>query len=171
MSLFAAGWTVSSIKFLAEGGVSSLTYYETSGWKGVMETADGSPLPKKFPSIPESVFPVYHALADIGAFAGGEVIASQSSAPHLVDGIALRNGNQTRIIIANFRPTAQQVSLEGWMGELSVLALDEMNAETAMRQPELYRAQAGEKLASPTIELKPFAVVRIDSHLIGEKPA
>ena len=38
MSLFGAGWTLGSIKNLAANGTSSLTYYETTGWRGVMES-------------------------------------------------------------------------------------------------------------------------------------
>ena len=72
MSLFGAGWTLGSIKYLSESGASSVTYYETSGWRGVMETADGSPLPEKFRSLPGAVFPLYHVLADVGEFAGGK---------------------------------------------------------------------------------------------------
>jgi len=165
MSLFAAGWTVSSVKYLAENSVSSLTYYETSGWKGVMETANGAALPEKFHSIPGTVFPTYHALADIGAFAGGEVIASQSSAPLTIDGIALRKGNQVRVIVANFTPTVQRVTLDGLTGNLTALSLDETNAESAMREPESYGAQAGQKISASTLELKPFAIVRVDGQL------
>jgi hypothetical protein len=33
MSLLGAGWTMGSLKYLAESGVSSVTYYETTGWR------------------------------------------------------------------------------------------------------------------------------------------
>ena len=58
LSLFAAAWTLAMIKALAEAGADSVTFYETTGWRGVMETAAGSPLPEKFPSIPGAVFPL-----------------------------------------------------------------------------------------------------------------
>jgi hypothetical protein len=48
MSLFGAGWTLASMKYLAESGCASVTYYETTGWRGVMETARGSALPDQF---------------------------------------------------------------------------------------------------------------------------
>ena len=38
MSLFGAGWTLGSIAAMAAGGADSATYYETIGWRGVMET-------------------------------------------------------------------------------------------------------------------------------------
>ena len=63
MSLLGAGWTLGSIKYLADGGAASATYYETTGWRGVMETEQGSPLPRRFRSEPGMVFPLYHVLA------------------------------------------------------------------------------------------------------------
>ncbi|HVF26601.1 MAG TPA: hypothetical protein VM943_00070, partial [Pyrinomonadaceae bacterium] len=81
MSLFGAAWTIGSLKQVAEGGVYSATYYETSGWRGVMETTEGSPLPEKFRSLPGAVFPLYHVFADFGEFAGGLVVPSKSSDP------------------------------------------------------------------------------------------
>ena len=34
MSLFGAGWTVGSLKYLCESEAYSLTYFETTGWRG-----------------------------------------------------------------------------------------------------------------------------------------
>jgi hypothetical protein len=65
MSLFAACWTVGSIKYLAESGTAAITYYETTGWRGVMETEQGSPHPDRFPSEAGMVFPLYHVFADL----------------------------------------------------------------------------------------------------------
>ena len=94
LSLFGAGWTIGSLKHAVDGGVASLTYYETTGWLGLMETERGSPLPDRFPSIPGSVFPVYHALADVGEFAGGHAVGSSSSEPLRIDGIVLAKGGR-----------------------------------------------------------------------------
>ncbi len=49
MSLFGAGWTVGSLKYLAGSDVQSLTYFETTGWRGVMETEAGSPASRPIP--------------------------------------------------------------------------------------------------------------------------
>ncbi len=61
MSLFGACWTAGSFKYLAEAGTQSITFYETTGWRGVMETEAGSPLPELFRSLPGTVFPMYHS--------------------------------------------------------------------------------------------------------------
>ena len=55
-SLLAAAWTMASVKSLAEGGAAGLTYFETTGLRGLMEAG--------------AVFPVFHVLAWLGEFAG-----------------------------------------------------------------------------------------------------
>jgi hypothetical protein len=166
MSLFGAGWTVGSLKYLSESGVSSVTYYETSGWRGVMETEAGSPLPDAFQSLPGAVFPLYHVLADVGEYTGGDVVASTSSDPLRVDGLALRKGGKRSVLIANLSPQPQQVVVSNLGEHVRARYLDERNAEEAMRDPEAFRAQAGERLHSSAGELRldmlPYALARID---------
>ena len=83
-----------SIKHLAASGTYSVTYYETTGWRGVMEAEDGPSLPKKFHSIAGAVFPLYHVLADVGEFAGGHSVSTTSSAPLNVEAMALKKGDR-----------------------------------------------------------------------------
>ncbi len=71
VSRFAAAWTLGSINYLAAEGVSSATYYETVGWKGVMDLDDSVSRPDKFPSTPGKVFPVYEVFREVADFAGG----------------------------------------------------------------------------------------------------
>ena len=98
MSLFGAGWTAGSLKYLSESGVASVTYYETSGWRGVLEQGRGSPEPALFRSIPGAVFPLYHVLADFGEFAGGAVIPAKSSDPLRIDGVVLHKDHKNRLL-------------------------------------------------------------------------
>ncbi len=166
MSLFGAGWTMGSIKYLAEGGAHSLTYYETTGWLGVMERPEGSPLPDKFRSVPGGVFPMYHVFADVGEFAGGEVVICRSKTPLTVDSLVLRRDGRTRVLLANYTPEPQRVTVRGLSGALTVRSLDETNAEAAMRDPEAFRAEAGRPLTvggdGAVVEMMPYAVVRLD---------
>ncbi|MFT4041167.1 MAG: hypothetical protein QM692_23500, partial [Thermomicrobiales bacterium] len=57
MSLFGAGWTLGSVKYLAEAGAEAVTYYETTGWQGLLETEEGPATPALFPSLPVEVYP------------------------------------------------------------------------------------------------------------------
>ena len=144
MSLFGAGWTAGSLKYLSESGVVSVTYYETSGWRGVLELGKGSPEPALFRSIPGAVFPLYHVLADFGEFAGGAVIPARSSDPLRIDGVVLHKDHKNRLLLANFSPKPQTVKVNSLAGTVRVRMLDERNAEEAMTSPEMFRSQQGE---------------------------
>jgi hypothetical protein len=166
MSLFGAGWTVGSLKYLAESGVHSVTYYETTGWLGVMETEAGSPLPARFRSERGGVFPMYHVFADVAEFAGGQVVPSRSSDPLTVDGVVLRQDGHTRVLLANFTDQAQIVNA-GPLGERAIVRqLDATNVVEAIRDPEAFRAAPGTGLSTRrgtlAITLPPFAVACVD---------
>jgi len=167
MSLFGAAWTAGSLKYVSESGVYSVTCYETSGWRGVMETEAGSPVPDKFRSLPGSVFPLYHVLADVGEFAGGEVIPTTSSDTLKVDGLALRKDGSVRVILANMTSKPQQVTVQNLSQRVRVRYLDETNAEEAMVFPEKFRTREGGTLQTDggalELSLLPYAVVRLDT--------
>jgi hypothetical protein len=167
MSLFGAGWTLAVLKYLAESPAArSVTYYETTGWRGLMETLAGSPLPQKFPSLPGGVFPMYHVFADLAEFVGAQVIPVESSSPLRVEALALRRQNQTRLLVANLAADPQTVSAPDPGGPALLWLLDETNAEDAMRAPEVFRARPGVALTRAggalAISLPPFAIARLD---------
>jgi hypothetical protein len=149
MSLFGAGWTVVSLKYVSQAdGATSATYYETTGKRGLMDGAQ--------------VFPMYHVFADVAEF-GGKLIATKTSDPLKVDGLALRKGKRTRVLLANLTDQPQTTSLKGLGNKATVKIMDVSNAESAMRKPEAFRAQQGVQLDSSTITLPPYAIARIDS--------
>lgn len=167
MSLFGAGWTAGSLKRLAESGVVQATYYETTGWRGVMETESGSSLPGVFRSLPGCVFPIYHVFADLGEYAGGQVIPTLSSDSLRVDGLALKSNGRTRLILANYTPDRQHILLKGVARQARVKSLDENSAAGALCTPEAFRSRPGQPVQAPhgslELDLLTFAVVTIDA--------
>ena len=167
MSLFGAGWTLGSLKYLAESNVASVTYYETTGWRGVMETERGSPLPQHFPSQPGVVFPLYHVLADVGETPGAEVLLSRSSETLRVDGMALRSERGLRVLLCNFTREQQTVRVTGLAGSASLRSLDEHSFQTAFCDPDAFRRERGQAAmmhdGALTTKLAPFALLRIDT--------
>jgi hypothetical protein len=167
MSLFGAAWTLGSIKYLAEAGAEMVTYYETTGWRGVMETESGSTLPDVFRSLPGSVFPLYHVFANItGEFADGSITRVASSASLKVIGMLLHKDNRERLLLANLTATPQSVRIDNLTGTFSLHCLDEDSAVRAMQSPEEFCAEAGETITpgsnSLSIVLRPYALARID---------
>ena len=94
----AAAWTAASAKHLTEQGASAVTYFETTGIRGV---ADGAP------------FPLHRVLADVSALRGGEVLACATTRPLELAGLAVRRDGGTTLLAANLTPAAQRVELHG----------------------------------------------------------
>jgi len=168
LSLFGAGWTLGSIARLAATSfVHSLTYYETTGWRGLMETEAGSPLPKEFPSEPGAVFPLYHVFADIAEFGAKQIYPTHATHPLVAEGLTLFDASgRRRILVANLTGDPQDLKIKTGTCTARVRYLDETTAEQATRRPEEFRAQPGDQKESVSgkIELKllPYALARVE---------
>ena len=165
-TLFGAGWTLGSVRYLAEGGAASATYYETTGWRGVMEREAGPHHPA-FPSVPGGVFPLYHVLADIGEHASGEVLEAISSDPLRVVGLALRGVERTRVMVANLtdEPQAVRIALPAHRAR-SLVRLNAVGVDIAARDPERFRASAGAPVETTDgavrLDMGPYEYARLD---------
>ena len=166
MSLFAASWTLGSLARLATSEkVHSLTYFETTGWAGVMETESGSPHPESFQSMAGSVFPVYHLFADIADC--NRLYPTHSSHPLQTDGMTLLDSkNRKRILVANFLRESQGIRIKTGTCKARVRYLDETNCQIAMDSPEEFRAQEGTLVESAagklSLKLLPCAFARVE---------
>lgn len=143
MQPFAACWTLGSIRDLALAGADSVTYFETTGWLGVMEREAGSSAPEVFPSEPGMAFPIFHVLADLGAWAGRpgvQVLEADSSDPLAVQALVLADDARRRLLMANMTDEPVRVQIHG-LGVSSLMArvLDESTLEEATRSPEAFR--------------------------------
>lgn len=162
-SLFNAGWTLGSIKYLAQHGGASLTYFETCGALGVMSGGVETPSEALLPP-PGCVYPVYHVFADVGAFSGGQVYLSSSSHPRAVESLVLERMGKIGVLLANHTPDTLRVDITGLTGKFVCRLLDEGNVLAAMLEPEAFRAQTGTLLELPgTLSLPPYAYARLES--------
>src|SRR5262245_20370074 len=117
-----AAWTAGSLKYLAEAGVDSVTYYETTGWRGIVETGDGPPA-SAFPSRRGQVFPLYDVLAAATRWRGADVLECASSAPLQIVGLAVGDGDGLRVLVANLTPDEREVQAASPAGEHRLLHL------------------------------------------------
>lgn len=165
-SLLGAAWTVGSVKYLAEGGVASTTYYETTGWRGVIETDTGSPMPERFPSAPSTVFPMYHVFADLADWKHGAVVSAGSTAPLSAEGLAIRDSKGCHLLVANLTPSRRAVTVGLLKGRsIRVRQLDEETAPLAVADPLAFRSTSATRPLMDgwlSLDLPPYAIVRID---------
>ena len=174
-TLFAACWTLGSLGSLAAAGAASVTCFETTGWRGVMELEEGCALPARFPSRPGAVFPLYHVLADVGERASGSAAAVRSSDPLRVNALALVDGPRLRLLVCNHTRGALDVTLAvPGLAAGELWRMDGSNLEIATSVPEDFRRRPGERVVAAgerlELRLEGEAVVRLDAVLEGSRP-
>ena len=161
LSLYGAAWMLGSFKYLAESHASSITYFETCGWGGLM-THQNEPWPLEFGVPDKCVYPIYLLLKEILNHKQCSLVSLNSSDPLLVDGVAFvdKHGKET-MILANFTNEEQHVQLDPKVKINNLKSIDSSNLvklmtdENPVLHPEIIIA-AGEVL------LKPFAIAFID---------
>jgi hypothetical protein len=170
MSLFGAAWTVGSLKYLAESRAASVTYFETVGWKGVLDSEAGSPAP--FPSIAGGAFPMAQVFTLFGGMAGGDVLTSHSSQHRKVDSVVLQRDGWVRLLVANMTaaPQVARVNCARLSGTVRVETLDLETAELAVENPRGFRSRKDIRNTetvggSFVVELGPHAVLCVKGQL------
>jgi D-apionolactonase len=132
-TMVGACWMAGSLAALLPcEGVVSLTYFETTGWRGLMETDLGSPLSAKFDSSPEEIFPLYYVL---------EFVARASSVLRLSDrpldgvsvlGLGDRDG-ATRYLLANLENVPKRIHCRMAAKAVELRILSETNLDGLRR--------------------------------------
>jgi D-apionolactonase len=131
-TLFGAAWTAGSLaRLLPLAEIESLTYYETVGWKGLMEADQGNPLPKQFLSRPGEIFPVYHVFHSL---AGATALFPMANpVPEKIAAIAFRKMGAIHVLLANLRPETSMARLQLPAVRSAVQVLSQNNLEVAAR--------------------------------------
>ncbi len=109
-SVFAAQWTLGSLKFLAQAGAELVTYYETVGWKGLIQGEQKPANRNLFPADANEIFPVYRAMKEISGYSS--VAHSVSSQPLKFDGLVVNSENKMKLFLFNFTSEDIEIRLE-----------------------------------------------------------
>lgn len=164
MSLLGAGWTLGCLAALAAAGVESVTLFEAIGWRGLIESAAGCPLPGKFPSSPGMAFPLYHVLADLADRPAAKLLPTRLSQPLSAVALALQ-AEAWCTLVANLTPEPLEVVVKGAPPSVRVSLLDERSFEQAALDPAGFRRRAGVEQATHDgqcmLVLPPYAYVKL----------
>ncbi|MDQ2682661.1 MAG: hypothetical protein M3Y37_03950 [Chloroflexota bacterium] len=166
LSLFAAGWTIGSLRALLEGGVDAVTYYELAGWRGLIEKTEELTRRELFPTVPGGIFPVYHVFAAIAGFGPAQAARVEPADLLGTEGFALIAGDRVRILLANLTNSDREVVVEtAPLREAQARYLDEASYVEAIDQPEALLS-GGEPISAGDGKLRlglaPYGVAVID---------
>ena len=109
---FTEAWTAMSLRSIAESNaISTITYFETLGWRGIIEFSKGSKDFDNFKSAPNEKFPVWRFFASLQGFT--HILATHSTNPETVDCLLLKSGESLKVILVNFSTINQEVYFSG----------------------------------------------------------
>ena len=109
---FAEAWTAMSIRSITGSeSISTVTYFETLGWRGIREISTGSKDALNFASKPGEEFPVWSLFKNLKGFTHARPTAS--SLPELVDCLIITSGQKVKVILVNFSTIEQEVKFSG----------------------------------------------------------
>lgn len=126
MSLFGAGWTAISLKYLCEAGIKGVTYHQTVGERGILQGDYPSEWPE-FPATQFMLFPVFHIFIFILKSKEFRIIASKSTDLPGVDILSLSDGTRFRLLLVNFNSDRKEAMIQGELKNMTVIQL---NAES-----------------------------------------
>jgi hypothetical protein len=154
MSLFGATWTLGSLKTLCEAGAASLTYYETTGMKGVMHQENAVMNPQ-FPAPPNVEYPLFNVLAAAKNLEYWAPCSSNNSSK--VQGWSMFNHDMFWLWLINFTPRLQEVKFPEIKSGGAII-WDETTIWQAMTAPKEFAANQP-RFSGQQISLRPYAVV------------
>ena len=169
-ALLAAAWTLGSVRELTLANVALVTYFETIGWRGLLERESGSRLPA-FPSEPLEAFPLLHVFADLAEVRDAPLLAARTSGP--LTGLAFGTGNASTVLLANLEPATIEVRVGPLVGRsIRARLLDSHSLARARREPERFRASAraidiADGYATVRLARYAYARLTVDESRIG----
>ena len=131
---FAAAWTLGFLAAAAEAGFASLTFFELTGPRGILDAG--------------RAFPLLDAFADVAAVADARIVPARTRRPERVQVLALRSKpGHGLVFLANVTNEAHPVRVEGLTGRV--------------RRASLGQAAQAEG-SEPQFELRPREIVKLD---------
>ena len=156
-----------SIKTLAESGAESVTYYETTGWRGVVEREDTGYQSARFPSLAGGVFPLYHVLREATEHAHDLWRPCVSTVANVVDAAAWQRRMGTSMILVNLTPRLRRVHVDGLSDQqYRARRLNSESWETASLIPRRFRTRGDvvtQQSDGLSLCLDPFETVCLDA--------
>jgi D-apionolactonase len=161
-TLFTAAWTLGTLsRLLPLERVESLTFFETTGWQGVLERDAGSQSPVEFDSTPGEIFPVYYVFE---AFAGARHLlpVSVSDSQRIAALAFSKEENRSTCLLTNLTRRIQSVDVGHLSRAVSVAMIDETHVPVALesRTPAWHSVPITPGQTS--LVLNPMALVKLE---------
>ncbi|MBN2764082.1 MAG: hypothetical protein JXR41_13395, partial [Bacteroidales bacterium] len=166
LSLYGACWTLGSLKYLCESEADSVTFYQTTGERGIIQGEYDSLWPEKFPATRGMIFPIYHIFRYLLSNKDLEVVKSVSSDPYKTECLALTDGKKIRALLVNLTGEVQIARINCCSGLFRIRSLHSGNFSEAVSNYR-WTGNSAEKVikSDDSFSLEPCSVNFIEGWL------
>jgi hypothetical protein len=154
-SLFCAGWTLGSLKYLAQSGAVSITYYETTGRGGIIHGQHKPVSPAFFPAAEGELYPVYFLFQELLSYGNLKIKKTSSSHPRRFSSMLLEEGETKLIALANHNNTRQKIMLPNTVRDPRIWLLDEHTIHALRDGKDIWYNSKD----TDSVTLNPYAVM------------
>ncbi|HKQ94064.1 MAG TPA: hypothetical protein VJS40_00530 [Aestuariivirgaceae bacterium] len=159
--IFGAAWTLGYLATLAPLDVDAVAMGSATGQTGMIHAGAGSAAPYFDARMEGAVYPLYHVLAGIAPASGSKCLAANVSDPQAVAALAFRGRAGTELWLGNLTGEARRLKVAGLDGAATLATLDAGTFARASRDPGYLRRSGKSVKRIPTLDLGPYAVMRI----------
>lgn len=142
-TFFGAGWTLASIKYLAESGASSITYYETEGDRGLMKAGETF-----------SIFPMMAVFSKICSQEVHYIREAISSDPSICTSLVFGKVEEEYMALANHK--SSEISVTVWLQQ-GMHIIETLSEDGQFKRSYLHFEENGQQ----TIKLKSREIIFI----------
>ncbi len=166
LSLYGACWTTGSLKYLCESDAESVTFFETTGERGIIQGDRTSQWPDQFPSTAGDVFPAYFVFRYLLANKDMNIVKSISSHPGITECLALTDGKKVRALLVNLTGEPQIVRISCCSGLFRIRSLHSENFPEAVSNYR-WTGNSSEKVikADESFSIEPCSVNFVEGWL------
>lgn len=112
-TVFAAAWALGSMKQLTRSGVKSVTWFETTGARGLFEYNENPQKKHLKKDKTVKLFPLYHLFKEFLNNKKYFLYPVNNHASTSVDGVLLSSGQQGKLYLVNYTGSDQELLLSG----------------------------------------------------------
>lgn len=159
MSMFAASWTLGMISQLVKAEVTSATFFETVGSKGLLQ-AQTPRYPDLLPAKAGQLYPVHWLFQQILTYKNADFWAVEVSDPLKVAGLACEQNNEMTLLLGSFSLEEMAVILPAAFQHADALVLHTDDMRTYGHSPEEIQQKALQKVSDQLV-LPAFGLAKL----------
>lgn len=157
MSLFGASWVVGAINQMIRENPEAVTFFETVGLKGIMQSSSPQ-CPDLFFAPSRRVYPMYLIFKMILGNKHNRFFQVNSQRPLEFSGLSWGNSRPEKLLLVSYQPDKMRIALPDFFINGFAQAIHVDNIGDLLQHPDMGNL-SGEIITGNSVEIPPFGIL------------